>query len=207
MNNVTINDLIAQATELITKAYDEGFKRGAEAEKSVYKRKAPKSQQDIRDEIIEKAKRDVAELEVWMLQGNYRNFKTKSKYFVNSISKVVVALVSIDASKQFLNNGLLGKGIAKCDPSDCFNVHIGKAIALRRALGLEVPAEYLNAPQPTEVRVGDKILYVGFDPKFDGEVETVSGFNYGGHILTKESPGCIEKDELSGVSIIDDSRD
>ncbi|MFP3830651.1 hypothetical protein, partial [Pseudomonas sp. SIMBA_021] len=46
-------------------------------------------------------------------------------------------------------------GRAKAAPDDCFNVHIGKAIALRRALGLAVPDEYLNAPQPTEVRVGD----------------------------------------------------
>ncbi len=47
------------------------------------------------------------------------------------------------------------RGIAKATPDDCFNIHIGKAIALRRALGLAVPDEYLNAPQPTEVRVGD----------------------------------------------------
>lgn len=49
------------------------------------------------------------------------------------------------------------RGIAKAVPDDCFNVHIGKAIALRRALGLAVPDEYLNAPQPTEVRVGDVV--------------------------------------------------
>ena len=50
------------------------------------------------------------------------------------------------------------RGIAKCSPDDCFNVHIGKAIALRRALGEDVPHEYINAPQPTEVRVGDIIF-------------------------------------------------
>src|SRR5699024_11680223 len=54
---------------------------------------------------------------------------------------------------------LFKRGIAKCDPSDCFNVHIGKAIALRRALEVEVPDEYLNTPQPTEVRVGDIVRH------------------------------------------------
>lgn len=38
-------------------------------------------------------------------------------------------------------------GTAVCAPDDCFNEHIGKAIALNRALGIEVPDEYLNAPQ------------------------------------------------------------
>src|SRR5690606_31968390 len=61
---------------------------------------------------------------------------------------------------------IYAKGIAKCAPGDCFNVHIGKAIALRRALGLKVPSDYLNAPQPTEVRVGDVV-------KFDGRHITV----------------------------------
>ncbi|MCA0117385.1 hypothetical protein LCD32_00040, partial [Bacillus sp. RSS_NA_20] len=51
------------------------------------------------------------------------------------------------------------RGISKCAPNDCFNAHIGKAIALRRALGLEVPSEYLNVPQPTDVRVGDVVNY------------------------------------------------
>lgn len=38
----------------------------------------------------------------------------------------------------------LTKATAKCHPNDDFNESIGKAIALRRALGLEVPSEYLG---------------------------------------------------------------
>jgi hypothetical protein len=61
---------------------------------------------------------------------------------------------------KFLNGSkVLSRGIAKCHPDDCFNAHIGRAIALRRALGLEVPDEYLNAPQPTEVRAGDVVKW------------------------------------------------
>jgi hypothetical protein len=115
--------------------------------------------QDMRDEIIEKAKHDVSELERHMhsigtppFKGNiiFNEIRTRVKFFINREKRAVTALIY-----DFDGYDLLTRGIAKCDPSDCFNVHIGKAIALRRALGLEVPAEYLNAPQPTEVRVGD----------------------------------------------------
>ncbi len=40
------------------------------------------------------------------------------------------------------------RGIAKCNPSDVFNEHIGKAIAIGRALGLDV-SEFEQAVQPT----------------------------------------------------------
>ncbi|BAK52882.1 hypothetical protein F373_gp070 [Bacillus phage SP-10] len=46
-------------------------------------------------------------------------------------------------------------GVAKCRRSDCFNIYIGKAIALRRALKLEIPEEYLNVQPPTGHEVGD----------------------------------------------------
>lgn len=121
-----------------------------------------------RDEIIEKAKRDIA-IEVkrkWSVDNSLRYIYYKNpsdlcgyvcdvEFIVNREKRTVVALLCHSW------NGIMSRGIAKCDPSDCFNVHIGKAIALRRALGLEVPAEYLNAPQPTEVRVGDVILRRG----------------------------------------------
>lgn len=44
-------------------------------------------------------------------------------------------------------------GFAKCNPSDVFNEHIGKAIALGRALGLDV-SEFEQAVQPSHYAVG-----------------------------------------------------
>jgi hypothetical protein len=129
-------------------------------------RLAVRTPQDIRDETIEKAKRDVAELEGHMhsigtppFKGNivFNEIRTRVKFFINREKRAVTALIY-----DFDGYDLLTRGIAKCDPSDCFNVHIGKAIALRRALGLEVPMEYLRAPQPTEVRVGDVVEYAGY---------------------------------------------
>ena len=59
------------------------------------------------------------------------------------------------------------RGKAKCAQGDTFNVHIGKAIALRRALGLPVPSEYTNAPQPTEPKVGDVVHITGLNGTLD----------------------------------------
>lgn len=47
-------------------------------------------------------------------------------------------------------------GISKCNPSDVFNEHIGKAIALGRALGIDV-SEFEQAVQPSGVVVGQVI--------------------------------------------------
>lgn len=50
-------------------------------------------------------------------------------------------------------------GRAECMPGEVFNEWIGKAIALARALKIEVPVEFLQAVQPTEVVVGMDIHY------------------------------------------------
>ncbi|MEB3692683.1 hypothetical protein VDJ78_00505 [Bacillus amyloliquefaciens] len=98
-----------------------------------------------RDEIVEQAKADVEDL-------FKRDIGYRHDFIVNSEKRTVVAL-----RKSFGEGYVRDRGITKAAPDDCFSVHIGKAIALRRALGLAVPDEYLNAPQPTEVRVGDFI--------------------------------------------------
>jgi hypothetical protein len=114
------------------------------------------SDQRRRDEIVAKAKRDVEELKTARNLLGVRGYPYKDKsvtfadFIVNKDKRTVVALLRFQDERE-----VLSRGIAKCHPNDCFNVHIGKAIALRRALGLDVPDEYLNAPQPSEVRVGD----------------------------------------------------
>lgn len=122
--------------------------------------------QQRRDKIVERAKQDIIELQKRMMsdvspsEGNrwFREFKTVVDFVVNREKRTVVALLKLDAIGENAHD-IVSRGIAKCHPNDCFNVHIGKAIALRRALGLEVPDEYLNAPQPTEVKRGD-IVYL-----------------------------------------------
>lgn len=120
-----------------------------------------KTYQQRRDEIVERAKQDVIELRngkdslytVPAGKGTL-NYFCYADFVVNREKRTVVALLRGRHTRK-----VRARGIAKCHPDDCFNVHIGKAIALRRALGLEVPDEYLNVPQPTEVKRGD-IVYL-----------------------------------------------
>lgn len=108
-----------------------------------------KSDQQRRDVIVARAKVDIEAL--YATDLGYRH-----DFIVNAEKRTVVAL-----RKSFAEGYIRDRGIAKCAPTDCFNAHIGKAIALRRALRLPVPVEYLNVPQPTEVRDGDYVARNG----------------------------------------------
>ncbi|QMT26592.1 hypothetical protein [Bacillus velezensis] len=126
--------------ELRLAAYEQGYE---DARRQLNAKDPAVNAQARRDEIVEQAKADV--------KGLFkRDLGYRHDFIVNSEKRTVVAL-----RKSFVEGYVRDRGIAKATPDDCFNIHIGKAIALRRALGLAVPDEYLNAPQPTEVRVGD----------------------------------------------------
>jgi hypothetical protein len=177
---------------LILTAYNLG-KMDATAEKIQTPPIPSAHPQDIRDEIIEKAKMDVAELE-----GEYPGNKfSRIDIIVNKEKRTVVAL--------WKRMGIVvRRGIAKCDPSDCFNIHIGKAIALSRVLGLEVPAEYLNAPQPTKVQVGDVVEYTQWDTNvlvIDNDAE----YTDAGETWLESAQYSFS--ESSNFKILDDSRE
>ncbi|MCY8754774.1 hypothetical protein [Bacillus haynesii] len=118
--------------------------------------KPEKTAQERRDGIVEQAKEDIENLKRRSPNGKLSyirgNLLCDVEFVINKKKRTIVALL-----KSISFGAICGKGIAKAAPDDCFNEHIGKAIALHRALGLEVPDEYLNAPQPTEVRVGDVV--------------------------------------------------
>ncbi|MED1148922.1 hypothetical protein P4T97_06760 [Bacillus paralicheniformis] len=151
--------------------------------------KPEKTAQERRDEIVEQAKADIENLKYRTFYGelrySYHGIVCNVEFVVNKEKRTVVALL-----KSVGEGAVKSKGIAKAAPDDCFNVHIGEAIALHRALGLEVPDEYLNAPQPTEVRVGDVIC-------------TPHGSM---HKVNKRHINEISDSYLSRCKIIDDSR-
>ncbi|MEK4559568.1 hypothetical protein [Bacillus sp. FSL K6-0036] len=170
LNAMGYDELIAHGEEVMRmiriRAYGEGYKQGkfdADMD-ATYMRPQEKSAQARRDEIVEQAKADVRNLVIHGLshynidcsKGNetYRVMNYNVEFITDSRERKVTALVTRRHDKKPSHVGR-----AKAAPDDCFNVHIGKAIALRRALGLAVPDEYLNAPQPTEVRVGDVVQY------------------------------------------------
>jgi len=107
-----------------------------------------KSPNQQRAEIIEKAKKfveghipiaKVGTTPVTSQAGDIR-----IQFVVNVEKRTVVALPYLAHAGVITRP----KGIAKCNPSDVFNEHIGKAIALGRALGLDV-SEFEQAVQPT----------------------------------------------------------
>lgn len=150
-----------------------------------------KSLQQIRDEIVERAKADVKRLAI----GRDVDF------VVNREKRAVVALICGTISGR-----IRSRGIAKCAPGDVFNAHIGRAIALRRALGLEVPAEYLNVPNPEEPRVGDVVDEVGGLNRKGRVVREMRprGFGLADEGLTFEGYGWAF---IRDCKIIDDSRE
>lgn len=183
------------AAELIRQAYAEGYRNGKhdeEVRSDVNPFKlgecSMETPQAKRDRIVEQAKSD---FHGW-------NISTV-EYVVNKRKRTIACLIyGPDTGK------VVRKGIAKCAPGDCFNVWIGKAIALRRALGLDVPAEYLSVPNPSEVRVGDKIKWT--------KNYVIIGINDGTYRFRGERDGWVSSyldyDRETLVSkIIDDSRE
>ncbi|MED2944230.1 hypothetical protein P4284_22780 [Bacillus swezeyi] len=154
--------------------------------------KPEKTAQERRDEIVKQAKADVEKLSNRHRRSQYCGYSVEFR--VNNEKRTIVVLL------KGVNTGIVyARGITKAAPDDCFNVHIGKAIALHRALGLEVPDEYLNAPNPTEVRVGDVVAYPS-----NGRIATVvddSKRNFSTHNKTYLATA-----QASNAKIIDDSR-
>ncbi|ODB63336.1 hypothetical protein [Bacillus velezensis] len=165
--------------------------------------KPEKSAQARREEIVKQAKADVWELTKngdgvrYKLDAFY-HASCEVEFVVNRHKRTVVVLL-----KGIRTREVYARGIAKAASDDCFNVHIGKAIALRRALDLTVPDEYLNAPQPTEVRVGD-VIEVTLD---SGEIEKKPVISLKAGSLNAHLPGRIIQYPSHYAKIIDDSRE
>ena len=141
-----------------------------------------------RGAIIEKAKADIAELTKKMSsfmrqhEGNrtFQQIATRPEFHVNRNKRAVMVLVRKQYDGLSYKDGeILERGIARCAPGDVFHAEIGKAIALRKALGLVVPDEYLNAPQPDKKHVGMYVKFGGYRVSIEPP-NTVTGrcYNY-----------------------------
>lgn len=150
-----------------------------------------------RARIIAKAKEFVEKCrsKKMVVEGRLRNYVVDSSFIVNADKRTVVALLV------GVRKGLVRvEGIAKCNPDDVFNEHIGKAIALGRALGKDV-SEFENAPQPTEPVVGHKL-----SNRLDEEAQVISPIA-GARLYVEGNDRYWWKDSLDrGVTkIIDDT--
>lgn len=156
------------AEQLMEQAYDQGFDNGIKHAKLGL---VAETDQQKRDRIVKQAKEFVEKF----INSNIFEFSTekfplgwwakemdgtpstcKPEFIVNKEKRTVVCLIKNPSR----NMRIRSKGFAKCAPNDCFNRHIGEFIALHRALGLDVPQEYLDVPNPTEVRVGNVVSLI-----------------------------------------------
>lgn len=167
--------------------------------------------QEIRDEIVERAKADVK-----ALADEYDNYRVKSasrsyNYVCNAEFVVNRDKRRVTVILRGVHSGIVrAVGRAVCAPNDVFNAHIGRAIALRRALGLEVPAEYLNVSNPEEPRVGDVVEVVKtYNVGAIGVVKEIrpSGFIASDEGLTYISEGRERWGYIDTVKILEDSRE
>jgi hypothetical protein len=93
--------------------------------------------------------------------GHLRGKAMNAEYIVDQPKRTVVCILRCWITKK-----ILYRGKAKAAKSDCFNIHIGKAIALSKALGWTTPEEFLWAPSSSGVKEGDIF-------KFHAEDQTV----------------------------------
>lgn len=156
-----------------------------------YKERTPNQK---RKEIIDEAKAFVevtlAEVDEQMgwqttkIRTYKEHGRLRIEFIVNTEKRTVVALARYGNITELPD--VLAKGIAKCTPSDVFNADIGKAIALGRALGLDVE-RYEKAVQPTEYTEGMFVKDISDDieqlgeryPEEDGQYG--KAFNIVGH--------------------------
>ena len=120
----------------------------------------PLSLNQQRAQIIEDANKFVEDCK------DFTGLLTKRKgYTVGKLIKVCDAEFVVKPEKRTvvcilkeqIYETIEAKGIAKCNPSDVFNAHIGKAIALGRALGWDV-SKFEQAVQPNEPVIGMKFI-------------------------------------------------
>lgn len=160
-----------------------------------------KTPNELRAEVIQRAKAVLVE---WKdRDGSYLHpspcgfhFNTRVEFKVNTKKRVVVALLR----NLGITENIRTKGIASCSKSDVYNEHIGKAIALGRALGKDV-SEFENAVQPDMPTVGHKFTCVYDDKEheisvYDSWRASIEG-TY--ECLTKEDV------DLGHIKLVDDT--
>lgn len=136
-------------------------------------KKVEKTANQQRAEIIENAKKFVGEITTDLkayeedrkypygfISGECKYRLLKPEFHINQDKRVVTVLM-----KGLRYEVIYNKSFAKCTPDDVFNEDIGKAIALGRALELDV-SEFENAIQPNEfvkgqmIDIGNKIVEI-----------------------------------------------
>lgn len=143
------------------------------------------SPNELRAEIIERAKSFIESATERGKDAYAPKVNDGHEYYRNRFFNVdfhaknnkVTALVYLtNYAGKIINRKPSLIGRAKCNPDDVFNEHIGKAIALGRAIGKDV-SEFTNAVQPSELVVGMVIRrnYFNSTDTYEEEIEKIKG--------------------------------
>ncbi|PIC80516.1 hypothetical protein CSV75_01610 [Sporosarcina sp. P18a] len=136
-----------------------------------------KTQNEQRAELIQRARefvegqRVVRKGKKVYISPGYVGFWCSADFVVNADKRTVVCLL------KSASDNVRSKGIAKCMPGEVFNAEIGKAIALARALEIDVPKEFMQAVQPDEWAVGQIVTFPAGDSnhmKLNYQIDSVS---------------------------------
>lgn len=224
MKSITqqIVKLIKESEE---KKFVEAYERGFEAGKLYRELNGPtiklvsapiETEQEKRDRLVKQAKEFVKKHKTVTIMSDDGRLETgngTSKYFYyttdfhikgNKVTAVVYGLKLGSINNRYLKTREVGR--ATCSPNDCFNRHIGEFIALHRALGLDVPQEYLDVPNPTELRFGNVVAALNDYPEaLDGPISKGSKFTVVREISYRGSECQIESDIAENSIIIDDT--
>jgi hypothetical protein len=127
-------------------------------------------------------------------------FSCNVQFVVDKVKRTVVAIARGYESKR-----VRGRGIAKTAPTDTFNETIGKAIALGRALNVEIPSIILASPSPVEPKTGDIVEYGRYEKKTIQLAERIERFDgrYGKAFRVVGKSGWLGSTQMH--RIVDDS--
>lgn len=166
----------------------------------------------IREDVIREAVKDVSEYYEILSDDNdsvgfrfigdklyYNSVHGVLSFVENKSERTIVALLRDRSSGR-----VYSRGVAKACGGECYNVEIGRAIALYKALNREVPEYLINAPRPDTPKAGDVIKYSFHDEVFSRELEIID--NIDDYDLTGSVKYArIGSEVVNNSKIIDDS--
>jgi len=144
-----------------------------------------------RNDVIELAKHFVKQVERTRTHTGYVYYDPAEdtiEYDIDRDARKVTAKIRLtrQPARPGTTQGYWAHGTARTAPDDVFNVYIGKAIALARALNKDMPPEFTKAPAPDLPQKGDILTFKHSDSWHGKVLYEYSGRANGSVIVRSE---------------------
>lgn len=201
MRNSEIYGLIRTATAELESREQRRAKRAKSTVEVV--QTEPKTANQQRAELIQRA-REFMEKRKGKFHGGY-TLENKDGYQYVCDAKFIH-----DSEKRTTTCILIGQGtgytrkkvVARCHPNEVFNERIGELVSLCMCLGDDIPLEFLDAVQPDEKVIGQRV-------KWDESTMTKPGYTSQisppGRYVTGKGRCAINSEFARNATIIDDT--